>query len=147
MGEKITVSVIKADVGSVAGHTTVPDEIKAVAEKKLNEAKERGVLIDFRVLNAGDDLELIMTHRKGVDNEEIHGLAWETFEECAKKAKELKLVRYAATIIALLPIAYVSMQNNALAIIASIVEIAGVLISYFVAKLGLKIMKYKPIRV
>jgi len=94
MGEKITVSVIKADVGSVAGHTTVPDEIKAVAEKKLNEAKEKGVLIDFRVLNAGDDLELIMTHRKGVDSEEIHGLAWETFEECAKKAKELKL--YAA---------------------------------------------------
>ncbi len=63
------------------------------------------------------------------------------------KAKELKLVRYAVTIIALLPIAYVSIQNNALAIIASIVEIAGVLISYFVAKLGLKIMKYKPIRV
>ena len=91
MSEKITVSVIKADVGSVAGHTTVPDELKAVAEKKLNEAKEKGILIDFRVLNAGDDLELIMTHRKGVDSEEIHGLAWETFEECAKMAKELKL--------------------------------------------------------
>lgn len=94
MGEKITVSVIKADVGSVAGHTIVPDEIKRVAEEMLEKRKKDGTIIDYKVFNAGDDLELVMTHRKGVDNEEIHGLAWETFEKCAEKAKELKL--YAA---------------------------------------------------
>ncbi|WP_456328374.1 fructose-1,6-bisphosphate aldolase/phosphatase [Archaeoglobus sp.] len=94
MSEKITVSVIKADIGSVAGHSTVPDEIKSLAEKKLSEAKEKGTIIDFRVFNAGDDLELVMTHRKGVDSEEIHGLAWEVFKACAERAKELKL--YAA---------------------------------------------------
>jgi fructose 1,6-bisphosphate aldolase/phosphatase len=32
-----------------------------------------------------------MTHFKGVDNEEIHKLAWDTFLACTKKAKELKL--------------------------------------------------------
>ena len=94
MSEKITVSVIKADIGSVAGHSTVPDEIKSFAEKKLNEAKEKGIIIDFRVFNAGDDLELVMTHRKGVDSEDIHGLAWDVFKACAEKAKEMKL--YAA---------------------------------------------------
>ncbi|ADC65683.1 protein of unknown function DUF100 [Ferroglobus placidus DSM 10642] len=88
---KITVSLIKADVGSVAGHTTVADELIKIAENNLSEAKESGLIIDFRVFKAGDDLELLMTHTKGVDNEEIHRLAWETFEKAAEKAKELKL--------------------------------------------------------
>jgi fructose 1,6-bisphosphate aldolase/phosphatase len=88
---KITVSLIKADVGSVAGHTTVPDELKKAAEENLKNAVDSGLIIDFRVFNAGDDLELLMTHEKGVDSEEIHRLAWETFEKAAGIAKELKL--------------------------------------------------------
>ncbi|WP_290597952.1 MULTISPECIES: fructose-1,6-bisphosphate aldolase/phosphatase [unclassified Archaeoglobus] len=88
---KVTVSLIKADVGSVAGHTTVPDELKKVAEKSLQDAVDSGLIVDFRVFNAGDDLELLMTHTKGVDNEEIHRLAWETFEKAAEIAKEMKL--------------------------------------------------------
>ncbi len=88
---KVTVSLIKADVGSVAGHVTVPKELIEIAEENLRSAVESGLIIDFRVFNAGDDLELLMTHRKGVDNEEIHRLAWETFEKAAGKAKELKL--------------------------------------------------------
>ncbi len=88
---KVTVSLIKADVGSVAGHVTVPKELIEVAEGKLRAAVESGLIIDFRVFNAGDDLELLMTHRKGVDSEEIHRLAWETFEVAAGKAKEMKL--------------------------------------------------------
>lgn len=88
---KVTVSLIKADVGSVAGHTTVPDELKKAAEEKLQDAVDGGLIIDFRIFNAGDDLELLMTHEKGVDSEEIHRIAWETFEKAAGVAKELKL--------------------------------------------------------
>ncbi len=88
---KVTVSLIKADVGSVAGHAVVPPELIKVAEENLRQAVETGLIIDFRVFNAGDDLELLMTHRKGVDNEEIHGLAWDTFSKAAEKAKALKL--------------------------------------------------------
>jgi len=88
---KVTVSLIKADVGSVAGHTTVPDELKKAAEENLKTAVDSGLIIDFRVFNAGDDLELLMTHEKGVDSEEIHRLAWETFEKAAGIAKQLKL--------------------------------------------------------
>jgi len=75
----------------VAGHTTVPDELKKAAEENLKNAVDSGLIIDFRVFNAGDDLELLMTHEKGVDNEEIHRLAWETFEKAAGIAKQLKL--------------------------------------------------------
>lgn len=88
---KITVSIIKADVGSVAGHTVVPKEIIEVAEEALEKEKQNGTIIDYRVLNAGDDLDLIITHDKGVDDQEIHELAWNTFKKAADKAKELKL--------------------------------------------------------
>lgn len=57
----------------------------------MKNAVDSGLIIDFRVFNAGDDLELLMTHDKGVDSEEIHRLAWETFEKAAGIAKELKL--------------------------------------------------------
>jgi len=88
---KITVSLIKADVGGLPGHVTVADELVSKAEENLSNAKESGLIIDFRVFKAGDDLELVMTHRKGTDNEEIHKLAWETFEKATEIAKGLKL--------------------------------------------------------
>ncbi len=88
---KTTVSLIKADIGSVAGHSIVAKEILEIAEKKLKEAKETGLIEDFRVFNVGDDLQLLMTHRKGEDNPEIHELAFKTFKEATKKAKEMKL--------------------------------------------------------
>ncbi|AGK62252.1 Archaeal fructose 1,6-bisphosphatase [Archaeoglobus sulfaticallidus PM70-1] len=91
MAEKITVSIIKADVGGLPGHVLVPDEIIEVAKQSLEEAKQSGDIIDYRVLNAGDDLDLIMTHREGVDSTKIHRIAWETFEKATEKAKELKL--------------------------------------------------------
>lgn len=89
-----TVSVIKADIGSLAGHHVVHPDTLAAATKVLAEAKIKGLIEDFYVTNAGDDLELIMTHRKGVDSPEVHGLAWDAFREAAKVSKELGL--YAA---------------------------------------------------
>ncbi|MEM1578570.1 MAG: fructose-1,6-bisphosphate aldolase/phosphatase [Archaeoglobaceae archaeon] len=88
---KVTVSLIKADVGSVAGHAVVSEEIKALAGEILKQYVNEGLIIDYRVFNAGDDLELLMTHKKGVDSEKIHGIAWEVFKNCAEKAKEMKL--------------------------------------------------------
>jgi fructose 1,6-bisphosphate aldolase/phosphatase len=88
---KTTLSLIKADVGSVAGHVIVPKPLFDIANKKLKEAKESGLINSFYVFNAGDDLELLMTHYKGEDNEEIHKLAWDTFKAGADKAKSLKL--------------------------------------------------------
>lgn len=88
---KTTVSLIKADVGGYPGHATVHPALIETAEAVLTAAKNGGLIKDFHVMVAGDDLELIMGHDKGADNEEIHGLAWKTFEESTKKAKDLKL--------------------------------------------------------
>lgn len=88
---KITVSLIKADVGSYPGHSIVYPELIDIAKKELSSAKSSGIIIDFKVFNAGDDLELLMTHDKGVDNTEIHELAWNTFMKATEVAKKLKL--------------------------------------------------------
>ncbi len=91
MPKKTTVSLIKCDVGSLAGHHVVPSPIFKIAERKLREAAEKGLINNFYVFNAGDDLELLMVHEKGEQNHMIHELAWNTFREAANKALELKL--------------------------------------------------------
>lgn len=85
---KLTLSVIKADIGGFPGHSRVHEECMEAAEESLEESD---ALIDFRVMNCGDDLELIMTHKKGIDNKEIHKLAWDTFLKATEVSKKLKL--------------------------------------------------------
>lgn len=67
-GEKVTISVIKADIGSIAGHHKVHPDTMLAASRVLAEAKKKGLIKSFYVTHVGDDLELIMTHYKGVDN-------------------------------------------------------------------------------
>jgi fructose 1,6-bisphosphate aldolase/phosphatase len=88
---KTTISLIKADIGSVAGHTVVPETLMKIARERMKEAQETGIIKSSYVFNAGDDLELLMTHDKGEENEEIHELAWDTFLAAAEKAKTMKL--------------------------------------------------------
>lgn len=90
MSEKITLSVIKADIGGFVGHSSVHPELLQEAEKSLAK-KGEGLLEDFKVTSVGDDINLIMTHRQGADDERIHKLAWETFLACTQIARKLKL--------------------------------------------------------
>ena len=85
---KLTLSVIKADVGGWVGHSGVHPDLLARAEKSLSDSK---LLKDFYVAHVGDDINLIRTHDRGVDNQEIHQLAWDTFLACTEVAKELKM--------------------------------------------------------
>ena len=59
---KITLSVIKADIGGYVGHSSMHPRLMEIAEEELKKAQDNGVIIDFHVLRVGDDLELIMTH-------------------------------------------------------------------------------------
>lgn len=91
MPKKTTISLIKCDVGSLAGHHIVPKPLLSIAEKNLRKAKEEGLVNSYYVFNVGDDLELLMVHEKGETNSNIHRFAWDTFKEAANKALELKL--------------------------------------------------------
>src|SRR4030043_578804 len=88
---KVTLSVIKADIGGYVGHSSSHPEVLDKAEKCIAAAKKSGLLIDYHVTRCGDDLQLIMTHQHGEEDEKIHKLAWDTFVDCTKLAKKLKL--------------------------------------------------------
>ncbi|MBI4743916.1 MAG: fructose 1,6-bisphosphatase [Actinobacteria bacterium] len=89
MGEKITLSIIKADVGGWVGHSSVHPDLLSKTEECLENAKNQGLIIDYHRGKVGDDIALIMTHRHGPDNENIHKFAWETFEAATEVAKSL----------------------------------------------------------
>jgi fructose 1,6-bisphosphate aldolase/phosphatase len=89
--EKITLSVIKADVGGWVGHCTSHPDMLALAAELVKGAVERGLLVDGQVLHCGDDVELIMTHHRGEEDAEIHQFAWNTFLELTELAKRMKL--------------------------------------------------------
>ncbi|MGD2158140.1 MAG: fructose-1,6-bisphosphate aldolase/phosphatase [Anaerolineales bacterium] len=91
MNTKNTLSVIKADVGGFVGHSSIHEDLINEAKERLESAQAQGLIIDYHVTACGDDLQLIMTHQQGVDNEEIHRLAWVVFEACTEVAKRLKL--------------------------------------------------------
>ena len=83
---KITVSVIKADVGGIGGHTKPSD---GLIEAVRHTVKSSGdLLLDYYIGYCGDDVHIVMSHTKGTDNEEIHKLAWDAFEAGTQVAKE-----------------------------------------------------------
>lgn len=84
----VTLSVIKADVGSYVGHSQVHPDLISIARKELEAER---LIEDCHVTNCGDDLELIITHREGVDSPEIHRIAWDVFMRCTEAARDLKL--------------------------------------------------------
>jgi len=88
---KITLSVIKADIGGYVGHSESHPEILELARDHLQKAKDSGLLIDFHVTKCGDDVQLIMTHKLGVNCQKIHKLAWDTFVSGTELAKKLGL--------------------------------------------------------
>src|SRR4030042_6416770 len=88
---RVTLSVIKADIGGYVGHSESHPDVINKARECIAKAKKPGLLIDYHVTKCGDDLQLIMTHQQGIDSEKIHKLAWDTFVDCTEVAKRLKL--------------------------------------------------------
>jgi fructose 1,6-bisphosphate aldolase/phosphatase len=84
---RVTISAIKADTGSPAGHTKPSEQMIAVARSMVEDEIKRGFLLDGRVTYTGDDLCLTMIHEHGSANEALHQFAWRTFLETTGVAK------------------------------------------------------------
>src|SRR6266487_6088454 len=91
---RLTLSVIKADVGSVGGHTKPSARMMATVRVAVAKAIEDGLLIDGFVCHTGDDIAIIMTHTQGEGSSEVHQFAWKTFLAATSVAKTAGL--YAA---------------------------------------------------
>ena len=83
---KITVSVIKADVGGIGGHTRPSDNLIQAVRDTVKSAGD--LLIDHYIGYCGDDVHIVMSHTQGVDSEKIHKLAYDAFVAGTAVAKK-----------------------------------------------------------
>jgi len=81
---KTTLSLIKADIGSIGGHV-VPS--KEVLESVKTHVKSTGLVKSFYVFTTGDDVSILMAHDKGKDNKDIHQLALQPSKDCTVQDK------------------------------------------------------------
>jgi fructose 1,6-bisphosphate aldolase/phosphatase len=88
---RVTISAIKADVGGYVGHGDVHPDMLVEAESQVTEAIAGGLLIDGKVGQCGDDINLVLTHEHGIDAEQVHKFAWDVFAACTKVAERLHL--------------------------------------------------------
>jgi fructose 1,6-bisphosphate aldolase/phosphatase len=84
---KTTLSVIKADIGSIGGH--IAPSRRLIDTVRAHVATQgKGLLLDHFISHTGDDIAILMTHRRGVGDAGIHQLAWGAFVAGTAVARE-----------------------------------------------------------
>lgn len=76
---KLTLSILKADVGSIGGHTKPSDLMLDAVKDDAGNAVKRGLLIDAWVGHTGDDICIVSSHTWGENNTDVHQFAWSSF--------------------------------------------------------------------
>lgn len=84
---KVTVSVIKADVGSIGGHIKPSQRLLERVDEYVSE-EGSGMLIDHYIGHTGDDVAILCSHQGGVGARRVHKMAWEAFKAGTEVAKE-----------------------------------------------------------
>jgi fructose 1,6-bisphosphate aldolase/phosphatase len=84
---RLTISVIKADVGSIGGHTKPSQRMLDSATQRIRDAIKTGLLVDGLVTHTGDDIALIMSHAHSPGAPAVHRFAWDTFLAATDEAK------------------------------------------------------------
>jgi len=84
---KTTLSVIKADIGSVGGHLKPSERLIDRVRESLND-NQGGMVNDLYIGHTGDDIAILFSHQQGVGSDKIHKLAWDAFLAGTEIAKE-----------------------------------------------------------
>lgn len=74
----MTLSVIKADIGSIGGHLCPSKQLFATVNRHVTE-QAGDLLLDHYLSYTGDDIAILMTHEHGIGSEAVHKLAWDAF--------------------------------------------------------------------
>ena len=90
---KLTISVLKADVGSIGGHTKPSERMMDATRAAVADAISSGLLIDGYVGHTGDDICMTTTHTRGANDTEVHQFAWTTFLKATDIAPAVRAVR------------------------------------------------------
>lgn len=84
---KITLSVLKADIGSIGGHIR-PSQALFNEVKSYVQENGKNILHDSYFSYTGDDVAILCTHERGVLDEKIHKMAWDAFQAGTAIAKK-----------------------------------------------------------
>lgn len=84
---KLTLSVIKADIGSVGGHVAPSRRLRDTVEAYIRQ-RASGLLLDYYISHTGDDIAVLMAHTRGEGDEQIHELAWNAFLAGTNEARQ-----------------------------------------------------------
>ena len=76
---KLTLSILKADVGSIGGHTKPSQRMLDAVQSDCNDAVKSGLLIDTYMGHTGDDICIVASHTHGENNVDVHQFAWNSF--------------------------------------------------------------------
>ena len=87
----ITISILKADVGSIGGHTRPSQRMVEAVKSDAEAATRSGLLIDYVVTYTGDDICIVSTHTRGPGNTDVHQFAWNAFLHGTDIAREYGL--------------------------------------------------------
>jgi fructose 1,6-bisphosphate aldolase/phosphatase len=87
MAKKTTISVIKADIGSIGGHIKPSEKLLKTVEDTVKK-EGKGVFIDCLVSHTGDDIAILLTHTRGTCCNKIHKICWDAFLKGADVAKK-----------------------------------------------------------
>ena len=88
---RITLSAIKADVGSIGGHTMPSEKMMKAVRQEVSDAVNGSLILDGLVNHTGDDIAIIMSHTNGEGAADIHQFAWNTFLKATDIAREYGL--------------------------------------------------------
>ncbi|MDX1980423.1 MAG: fructose-1,6-bisphosphate aldolase/phosphatase [Bryobacteraceae bacterium] len=83
---RITLSVIKADIGSIGGHVAPSHRLVETVEARIRHGGQ-DLILDHYISHTGDDIAILMTHTRGTGDERIHRLAWDAFLDGTAVAK------------------------------------------------------------
>jgi fructose 1,6-bisphosphate aldolase/phosphatase len=83
---RTTLSVIKADIGSIGGHLAPSRRLLETVRERVERGR-RDLLHDAWVAHTGDDIALLLVHERGPRDERVHRLAWEAFVEGTATAR------------------------------------------------------------
>ncbi len=83
---RITISAIKADIGSIGGHVRPSNALLEAVNASIR-AHKGSTLIDAHIGFTGDDVAILMTHTRPVSDPHIHKIAWDAFLEGTEVAK------------------------------------------------------------
>lgn len=83
---KVTLTAIKADIGSIGGHLVPSTDVIARVEEFIAE-RGKDLICDHFTGHTGDDIAVLVTHERGPGDEDVHRLVWEAFKSGTEVAK------------------------------------------------------------